>query len=276
MAGEVPGPQSEVSEKAQEQEAQKMLSPEQRVMSEARVAILGPLDRVELSAVEKETVGKYADKVGELAGQELERLRRESPLRKIVAAMEEYLPVDVDRPGEKAKSIQSIASMAEDWQKAVREEQGVALLQRRPTSPPEIINRLWDRTQESGFEGSAARRIFPTGGTIFGAIGPEQKGPLNQFLRRLDVLPEGTDVDTPFRLPVSGWNYNRNANEISQAIQEGKPTRLLGGETVVGLKSDQLPGVDFRVDRYMDRFIVQVHFTSEAIARATTDIPGIE
>ncbi|MDP1710467.1 MAG: hypothetical protein Q8L46_00785, partial [candidate division WWE3 bacterium] len=68
----------------------------------------------------------------------------------------------------------------------------------------------------------------------------------------------------------------RNLGEIDRAVQEGRPTRISNGNRVVGLKSDQLPGVDFQVERYMSKFSVYVHFTPEAIARATTDIPGVE
>ena len=250
-----------------EQKAQEMLTPRQRVMSESRAVILGPLDKLELSEVEKNAVGVYADKVAELAGRELDRLQTESPLRQILAAMEEYLPVDTVQPGEKAKDIRWIAEMAGKWQAAIREEQGLALLQRRSTQQKEIIGQLWNAGQIEN---------FPTRATVFLARDAGQKDLLNKFLNNLGVLPEGANVDTLYKLPVNNWDFSRNAKEINEAIREGKPTRILDGKTVIGLKSDKLPEVEFQVNEYFGRFSVGVQFRPEAILHSVTSVVGVE
>jgi len=247
-----------------EQKAQEEFTPRQRVMSEARAVILGPLAKLELSEVRENAVRVYAEEVAELAGQELDRLQTESPLRQILTAMKEYLPVDVVQPGEKAKVIQSIAEMAGEWQTAIREEQGLALLKRQSTSEQKIIEQLWNAS------------VLRTRATIFVTDDSGQKDSLNKFLKRLGVLPEGVTVDTLYRLPVTSWAFHKNPKEIDKAIQEGNPTRLLDGKTIIGLESDKLPGVKFRVREYDQRFNVEAQFKPEAISRSVTSVVGVE
>lgn len=254
-----------------EQRGREMLTPKQRVMSESRATILGPLDEIDLSEAEKAVVAKYADKVGELAGREMERLQAESPIMRIVRAMEEYLPKDSSNHSKRLGGVQSVARMAEKWQSAVREEQGLALLQGRQASQQEVIGLLSD------LQDPTSRERFPIGATVFVAEGISDQDKLNtQFLHHLGVLPKETDVGSLFKLPSNDWNFSRDKAAIDQAILDGKPTRILGGNTVIGLRSNQLPGVQFRVDKYQDRLSTSVQFTPEAVARSITVIPGVK
>lgn len=252
--------------------AEAMLTPKQRTMNEARATVLGPLEKIGLSEEEKAIVTKYADRVGELAGQELERLQTESPLKQIIAAMEKYLPADVHGASKRLERIQSVARMADKWQSAVTEKQSLALLQGTPKSQQEVVKLLSE--QRTPYD--AGR--FPTCAGVFVANDADEAKLNNQFLHDLGVLPEGISVDSLFKLPANEWDFSKNRDAIDQVIQDGKPTRILGGSTVIGLKSDRLPGVQFWVDRdrYMEKFNTGVLFTPEAIARSITDIPGVK
>jgi hypothetical protein len=236
-------------------------------MLDARNAILKSINKVELSNEERETITNYANKVAEFAAQELDRLRAQSPLTIICQAMEKYSPTsDGQRPRDKKGEIESIADMANKWLTAVREEHSVDLLQSNLRSREEIIESLFGRR---GFDDIIG---FPTDATVFITNRPSQADLTSQFLRELGVLPERANVDSLFRLPKHNWNFSSNKASIDLAIQEGRPTRILNGNTIVGLESDLLPGVQFLVSKCGDRLITKVTFTPEAIGRSIPDI----
>lgn len=255
---------------ANELKAQEKLTPKQRAESEGRARVLEALNITGLSEEEIRDVRYYSDVAGRLAGREQERLERESPILKIVEAIEQELPYDRSDSSRRLDGIQSIANMPKKWQAAVREEQALASLQGREVSQIEIIELLLNPQTLYNQE------RFPSDARVFITEQGTDTPKHTQFLRKLGVLPEGADVNTLFKLPDSGLDLRKDIEAIERAIQNGTPTKILDGTRIVGLSSSQLPGVQISVDNYRGRLSTDVRFTPDAVARSIANVQGVK
>lgn len=250
-------------------EAKRMMTEEQKVMSEARANILGPLDLVELSEQDRDTICRYADLAGEAARREFLRLQRESPVNLLIDVLNKMRSAAPNELYERMyrSNLYWVNLQLKNWQRAVTIAQGAAEITGQHKTLGEIIPELFEVYKDEEINRVPTnwqRGINPCIFITTDINNPEKLG-TERILRNLGFLPKNVPLESIFSLPV---NPSNGLGENPTRVRE---------DLVVGLNSPLMPGVLAEVQARLftfDNAYVNLRFKPEAIVRSVTKIPA--
>lgn len=268
--------------------AEASLTPEQRVMNRVRANILAPLGHVDLSDEQKQLIRDYSDKAGEVGRLEFERLKKESPVRRLLEVLTDELALAARDSRHQLlieNSIAVVKSQVREWADSVAETQGLAAIKGETKTVEELVVeqiKVAKQQEEHRVPRDERRGIRPYIGVLVtdelqAAADVKKRMATAQtaerLLKKLGFLPEEASLRSLFALPLSGKSYTDS--ELSQLRWSGKPTRL-DQEKVTGLQSESTPGVAAQVEQFGgDRALVWFSFKPEAVARSVAKIPAV-
>lgn len=273
--GEFVGP---IVPAAEIKKAESILTPKQKAMSEARFMIAGPMENISMQEDEKQVVMTYAQKVGELAGQEFDRVQNESPVLIIAKAMEEFLPQLSRSVDERTKLISKLLDYPKVWKEKVESIKALAILEGKKTSRIQDINDMIKFYHTSSPEYVPTEFSLVTGDIMYDSgKNDRSKNPvISELLHRLGFLPKEATINTLEMLPESSLDWS--SREVEDVYEKGeKVMRIRNGDEVIGMKSERLPGVLISLHRMPGGvYYFALEFTAEAINRSITNIPSAE
>lgn len=239
---------------------ERKLSPKQEVQSETLYEITKHLDDIELDPKDEAIVEEYASKAAEFAGEEFERLQKESPINLLISVVNEVISGTEDRDVKAYldERIKSLSEKAEGWRKLIEAEESYNLFTHQSRSRLEVIKDLIQKGEIDSFF-SFDFDIFHT----------NEKTGLNNLLEKLDVLPKGFDVETAFsKFPKARYSF-RNEEEVRKIREEKRPTLIKGAKALIGIGSEILPGVEFTIQgEFINRRVLCLDFKPEAVVRS--------
>ena len=256
--------------------AEAQLTPKQRVMNRVRANILAPLGYVRLPESQVKIIYGYAEKASRVAGREYERLQKESPVGRLLDALEEELYIV--RGNEKGEGIVEnaifgVRSQVEKWQDNFTEAQGLAVIRGETKTLEEIVidqievARQEEKDRVSWIDRGGIRPLI-----VFD-MATVQAG--ERLLKETGFLPEQGSLQSLFASPE--YQFAGRLHLTDSDIEElrwGKWPISQG--KVTGLQSDLMPGVFAQVGEVgRNMIIVLLNFTPPAVTKSVAMVPSI-
>ncbi|MBU2543361.1 hypothetical protein KJ707_02265 [Patescibacteria group bacterium] len=272
-----------------EKTAEGMLSPERRAMSRVRAGILAPMPFMNLPEDQAKIIREYAEKAGDVALSEFERLQKESPIKQLLDAFADELALDA-KSEHRALFQSAIAHIGREvqmWQADVAEAQGLALIQGENKPLAQIVverinlfkqleGKNLPQGERVGFRPIISNIVtewLEAGGAIKERMATAQT--TERILRKLGFIPDGVSLRALFALPDPEITMSSDLSGNEELNWAGKPVKI-SSEKVVGLQSVSMPGVAAQVQCFGgNRVMISFEFKPEAVVRSVATIPAV-